>query len=94
MKRGRKSNAIRAIIAEQPTATVKEIQAALAAKRIKASVSMISKLKATKREGGRKPSTNGHVTMDGLLAAKQFVGKLGTIEAARQSLDALARLVD
>lgn len=93
MKRGRKSEAIRAIIADKPTATVKDIQAALASKRIKASVALISKLKSTKGRG-RKASANGHVSMDGLLAAKVLVGKLGSVEAARSALDSLAKLID
>ncbi len=44
-RRRNKSDAIRAVLAEQPAATMKDIQAALKARRIKASVSMISKIK-------------------------------------------------
>lgn len=91
MKRGRKSNAIRAVIAENPNATPKEIAAKLKARRVKVSTSLISRVKYAK--GRRKVTTNGQVTMDGLLAAKALVAKLGSVEAARQSLDALAKLL-
>lgn len=92
-KRGRKTSAIQAILAEQPTATVKEIQAALAAKRIKASAALIHQVKGRKRRS-RKPAANGQITMEQLLAAKGFVARLGSVDAARQSLDALAKLIE
>jgi hypothetical protein len=90
-KRGRKSAAIKAVLAEKPGASVKEIQSALAAKRVKASVALISKLKS-----GRKSAANGiadGVTFDQLLAAKALVARVGSVDVARKSIDALAKLV-
>ncbi|MEX0677100.1 MAG: hypothetical protein WD063_08500 [Pirellulales bacterium] len=87
-KRGRKTAAIKAVLAAKPGASVKEIQSALAAKRVKASVALISKLKS----GNRKASANGHVSMDGLLAAKAMVAKLGSVDAAREALNQFAKL--
>ena len=89
MAKRNKSAAIRKIVAEQPSATVKEIQAALAAKRIKASVALIHQVKGKK--GGAK--SNGHVSMDGLLAAKAMVAKLGSVDAARSALNQFAKLL-
>jgi hypothetical protein len=97
-RRVHKSNAIRAILAEQPAATVKEIQAALAGKRIKASVALISKLKSGKgKKRGRKAHANGKangVVLEHLLAAKGLVARVGSIEAARTALDSFAKLID
>jgi hypothetical protein len=91
-KRGRKSNAIREILSGSPTATVKEIQAALGAKRIKASVALISKVKAGSRPGRK---TNGKVPLNfaHLLLAKHFVKEAGSVEAAREALGQLAKLL-
>jgi hypothetical protein len=80
------------VLAAQPTATVKEIQAALVAKRIKASVALISNLKSGKRRA-RKAHANG-VTLDNLLAAKDLVARVGSVEAARSALNSLAKLLD
>jgi hypothetical protein len=93
VRRGRKSNAIREVLSEQPTATVKEIQAALARKRVKASIALISKLKSGNRRG-RKAAANGDVTMEQLLAAKSFVAKVGSVDAARSAIDGLSKLVE
>jgi hypothetical protein len=96
-RRGRKSAAIKAVLAEKPAATMKEIQAALKAKRVKASVALISKLKAgtNGKPGRRKAHTNGNdLKMDHLLAAKVLVGRVGSMEAARSALASLAKLVD
>jgi hypothetical protein len=95
-RRGRKSDAIRQILADQPAATIKDIQTALAAKRIKASVALISKLKSGKRPG-RKAHANGKangVVLEHLLAAKGLVARAGSIEAARSALDSLAKLIE
>jgi len=96
-KRRNKSNAIRSILAEQPTATVKEIQAALKAKRIKASVALISKLKSGANGATRRPKThsNGKAdTTEHLLAVKALVAKIGSVEATRSALDLFAKLVE
>jgi hypothetical protein len=95
-RRGRKSDAIREILAAQPAASVKEIQAALAAKRIKASIALISKLRPGKRRG-RKAHSNGKangVVLEHLLAAKALVVRVGSVEAARSALDSLAKLIE
>jgi hypothetical protein len=72
---------------------VKLSQSLGGAKRIKASVALISKLKYSKR---RKAHANGKangVVFDHLLAAKRLVARVGSIDVARQSLDALAKLL-
>jgi hypothetical protein len=87
-KRGRKTAAIQEVLAAKPGASVKEIQSALAAKRVKASVALISKLKSGKPGNGM---ANG-VTFDQLLAAKTFVAKMGSVQAAKSALDSFAKL--
>jgi hypothetical protein len=97
MKRVNKSKAIREILAQQPAATVKEIQTALGAKRIKASAGLISKVKYTKASKKRIAHANGKVsgaTFDQLLAAKGLVDRVGSVETARSALDALAKLIE
>jgi hypothetical protein len=89
-RRGRKSEAIKAVLADNPTATVREVQTALAARRVKASVALISKLKR------RKPFRNGRangLTLEHLLAAKGLVAKVGSIEAAKSALASYAKLI-
>ena len=96
-RRVHKSNKIREILAANPKATVKEIQAALAAKRIKVSVALISKLKAGEKRNVQKLlKSNGEadgVTLDHLLAAKALVVRVGSVDAAQQSLSVLAKLL-
>ncbi|MBX9791036.1 MAG: hypothetical protein K2Y37_19120 [Pirellulales bacterium] len=94
-RRGRKSDAIRQVLAEHPEATVKEIQAALAAKRVKASVALISKLKSGNRQR-RNSQRNGKPSPDfaRLLLAKQFIREAGGIESAKEALQQLAKLLD
>lgn len=87
MAKRNKSQAILQMLADKPTASVKEIQAALAAKRMKVSPALIHQVR-----GKAKPS-NGHVSMDGLLAAKGFVAKMGSVEAAKAALDSFAKLM-
>jgi hypothetical protein len=89
-----KSKAIREILAKQPAATAKEVQAALAAKRIKASVGLISKVKSNGKASKKRGHKSKGVTLEGLLAVKGLVARLGSIDEARQSLDALAKLLE
>jgi len=89
-KRGRKTAAIQSVLAAKPGASVKEIQSALATKRVKASVTLISKLKSGKTVRNGKP--NG-VTFDQLLAAKALVEKAGSVNAAKSVLDSYAKLI-
>ena len=94
-RRGRKSEAIRQVLAGQPTATVKEIQTALATKRVKASVALISKLKAGTLRG-RTAQANGKTPLNfaHLLLAKQFVKETGGVESAKEALQQFAKLID
>ncbi len=94
-RRGRKSEAIRQVLADHPTATVKEIQAALAAKRIKASVALISKLKSGARRG-RKAHVNGKAPLNfaRLMLAKRFVKEAGGVAPATEALQQFAKLID
>jgi hypothetical protein len=86
MAKRNKSAAIRAVIDSNPSASVKEIQAALLAQRMKVSPSLIHQVR-----GKAKPS-NGQATFDQLLAAKSFVAKMGSVEAAKVALDSFAKL--
>lgn len=88
MAKRNKSQAIRAVLADKPAASVKEIQALLAAKRIKVSPALIHQV----RGKSSKASTNGHISVEGLFAAKAFVKSLGSVEAAKAALDSFAKL--
>lgn len=90
MEKRNKSAAIRKVIEATPAASVKEIQTALAAKRMKVSVALIHQVKGkgvAKSPNGKAPS------FDQLLAAKAFVAKFANVGAAKAALDSYAKLV-
>jgi len=87
MPKRNKSAAIRSVIESNPSASVKEIQQTLLAKRLKVSPALIHQVRDK-----AKPAKNGHVSMDGLLAAKSFVKAMGSVEAAKSALDSFAKL--
>lgn len=93
-----KSAAIREYLSSNPDAKPKEIVAALKKDRIRVSPQMVSTIKGkvgSPKKRGRKPTVaaNGHVNMDQLLAAKVFVQRCGSIEEARNAVQALAKLI-
>ncbi len=101
-----KSDAIRAALTDLGAeARNRDIIAHLAAKKVKVSAQMVSTVRArangavgssngARRPGrtGRKPA-NGGVSLAALLTAKQLVSEAGSVEAAKQMLDTLAKLV-
>jgi hypothetical protein len=79
----------------------KAVSAALGEKGIKVSSQLISSLKAKMKNGkkvrrGRRgrvaAASNGSISVDSLLAAKQLVAKVGSVEDAKQALNVLAQL--
>ena len=101
-----KSDAIRAALTELGAeARNRDLIAHLAAKKVKVSAQMVSTVRArangklatangARRPGrpGRKPA-NGSVSLAALLSAKQLVSDAGSVDAAKQTLDALSQLV-
>lgn len=84
MAKRSKAAKIRAILAEEPDATAKEIIEALAAKRVRVSPAQVYNVKAAK------PKANGY---DQLIQAKKLADKLGGVDEARAALDVLAKLL-
>jgi hypothetical protein len=93
-KRGRKSQAIREYLSENPTAMPAEVVAALGKRRIKVSSQMVSTLKnkiaSGKGRAARAP--NGMVSIGDLIEAKKLAQKLGSLEKVRSAIAALAKL--
>jgi len=85
-KRRNKAARIRAILAEKPDASAKEIVAMLAAQRVKVSAAQVYGIKAS----NAKPKATGY---DQLIAAKIMAEKLGGVDKARAALDVLAKLL-
>lgn len=99
-----KSDHVRRYLAKNPTARPKEIHDALTAQGVDISKALVNRIlygpKASrkKRRGGRRAKTaavaNGSspLSLDHLLAAKKLVTHLGSVESAKQAVDALAKL--
>jgi hypothetical protein len=97
-----RSQAIRDYLAVNPDAGPKQIVADLRKQGIKVSPALASAVKyksPTKKTAkrGRRPAAaahngNGHLVLQNLLAAKKLVEQLGSIDAAKQAVDALAKL--
>lgn len=87
-RRHNKAALIRQIEAEKPDATAAEIVAALAAKRVKVTPAYIYALRA---KGNGKPAALSGI--DALVKAKKMADALGGVDAARELLAALAKLV-
>jgi hypothetical protein len=99
-KKINRSQAIRDYLAKNSGASVGEIKEALAKKGIKASDSLINAVKYRKgphkgkRKRGRRPgaaSVDG-ISVDSLVAAKQLVDRVGSVEAAVQAIGVLRKL--
>jgi hypothetical protein len=99
-----KSQAIRDYLATNPDSGPKQIVADLRKQGTKVSLALASAVKyksPNKKPGkrGRKPGAattahngNGHLALEHLLAAKKLVEQLGSVSAAKQAVDALAKL--
>jgi hypothetical protein len=104
-KRRRKTNlsqAIRDYLDKRPTATPKEIQAALADQGLKVSYSLISqvKYKAPQKGKRQRARVNGRgpnrstitVSFELLVAAKALAERMGGVKRAKDALSMLERL--
>jgi hypothetical protein len=85
-KRRNKAAKIRAILADNPDATAKEIVQTLAARRVRVTPAQVYNVKST----AVKPKLNGYAS---LIQAKKLADALGGIEQARAALDVLAKLL-
>lgn len=99
-----KSDHVRRYMAQHPSAGPKEVYEALLAQGVDVSKALVNRLKygphgagKRKRRGRRRRATvasngGGQLSLEHLLAAKKLVVQLGSVETAKQAVDALARL--
>ncbi|HVA45286.1 MAG TPA: hypothetical protein VNH11_02770 [Pirellulales bacterium] len=100
-----KSTNIRRYMAHNPEAGPKRIRQGLADEGIHVSAALVNRIKygagagGKKKRRGRKPKAaaasangGGTLSLENLLAAKKLVVQLGSVESAKQAVDALARL--
>jgi hypothetical protein len=92
-----KAAAIRAEFEKNPEARPKDVVAALLAKKIKVAPAQVSNIRSglngkTKKLGRKAKSSNGHIALADLIAAKKLVESLGSIEKATNAIAALAKL--
>jgi hypothetical protein len=85
-KRRNKAAKIRALLADKPRATAKEIVEALAAQRVRVTPAQVYNVKYAMA----KPKLNGYAS---LIQAKKLANALGGVEEARAALDVLAKLL-
>ena len=85
-KRRNKAAKIRALLADKPDATAKEIIQELAAQRVRVTPAQVYNVKST----SAKPKLNGYAS---LIQAKRLADALGGVKQARAALDVLARLM-
>lgn len=88
-----KSALIREYMAANPEAPAKEIVEALAAKKIKVTPAYIYVLKGKDKSKGRKPKAAALSGVDALVKAKKMADELGGVDAARELLAWVAKLV-
>ena len=83
----RRNNAakIRAVLADKPDATAKEIVKTLAAQRVRVTPAQVYNVKSTTA----KPKVDGYAS---LIQAKKLADALGGVKDARAALDVLARI--
>jgi len=100
-----KSDHVRRYLSKHPSAKPKEIYQGLTGEGVEISMALINRIKygpgsgrKGKRGGRRRRAvaggTNGsnQLSLDHLLAAKKLVEQLGSVESAKQAVDALAKL--
>ena len=89
-----KSALIREYMAKKPDATANEIVDALAAKKVKVTAAYIYALKAKNgKPRNGKPKAAALNGVDALVKAKRMADALGGVDAARELLAALSRIV-
>ena len=91
-----KATKIREELEKNPEARPKDVIAALATKKIRVAPAQVSiirtGLRSKSKKNGRKASSNGHLAINYLLAAKKIVEQLGSIGKASTAIAALAKL--
>jgi hypothetical protein len=94
-----KSAAIREFLEANPSAMPNAVVTALGEKKITVSPTLVSNVKARMsgakpgtRRRGRPPRSAGMLSVATLLEAKKFADHVGSVEAARQAIDALSKL--
>lgn len=94
-----KSQAIRDYVTANPTASAKEVVAAMAKKKIDVSPQTVATVKfkaglTKKRKGGKaaRNGKNGNLDVAALIEAKKFVDKAGSVDQAIESLRVLQKL--
>jgi hypothetical protein len=85
-KRRNKAAKIRAVLADKPDATAKEVIQKLATQRVRVTPAQVYNVKST----AAKPKLNGY---ESLIQAKKLADRLGGVEQARAALDVLAKLM-
>ena len=85
-KRRNKAAKIRAVLANNPDATAKEVVQKLAAQRVRVTPAQVYNVKSTTA----KPKVDGYAS---LIQAKKLADALGGVEQARAALDVLAKLL-
>jgi hypothetical protein len=85
-KRRNKAAKIRAILAEQPDATTKEVIEVLAAQRVRVSPAQVYNVRSSMGT----PKDNGY---GDLIKAKKLADAMGGIDKARAVLNVLAKLL-
>ncbi|HWB14535.1 MAG TPA: hypothetical protein VFE62_08395 [Gemmataceae bacterium] len=99
-----KSDHVRRYLSQHPSAKPKEIFQGLQGEGVDVSMALINRIKYGPESGrkgkrgrrGRRTAaaaTNGHqLSLEHLLAAKKLVDQLGSVQSAKQAVDALAKL--
>ena len=85
-KRRNKAAKIRAVLADNPDATAKEVVQKLAAQRVRVTPAQVYNVKST----AAKPKLDGYAS---LIQAKKLADALGGVDQARAALDVLAKLM-
>lgn len=103
-RRGNKSAMIRDYFAEHPEAGPTEVVAAFKEKKIRVTPTLVSNVKARMQAGsggktagrrgprGRRAGSELNLPLSLLLEAKRLAEQAGSVEAARDALDALSQL--
>lgn len=106
-RRGNKSALIREYFDSHPAAGPSEVVAALAEKKVRVTPTLVSNVKSRMQHGGstagkrrrgrpgrpgRRPAGEAALTVSVLVEAKRLAESAGSLDAARQALDALSKL--
>ena len=87
-----KSDAIREVLATQPSATVKEIKAKLQAKGVKASDALVNKIKYGRKRAGAKKTRRGRKSNSGVSKADAIRNMFGEMGRNARPRDIIATL--